>query len=155
MAAPCQDVCTYSGCATRSGPATLRIGSRESLATPPSPVQTAIPPAMDHRPRGHHSDPELSVLTALLCEGTSGAFFSFFLTVPVNGVKSNKLRLFPGASRRETVQTCTSDSSPARDPEIRSVERGLLLPVGRLPAVKVNSYLFKNKSVVFTLCPVQ
>lgn len=72
----------------------------------------------------------------------------------MNGVQSNKLRLFPGASRQDTAQTCTSDLSPARDPRIRSVERGPLLPAGRSPAVKVSSYLFKNKSAVFTIRPV-
>lgn len=128
--------------------------ARGSLGPPPSPVRTAIPPTADHRPRGHHSDPGLSLLTALPCEGTSGAFFSLFLTGHVNGVQSNKLRLFPGASRQDTAQTCTSDLSPARDPRIRSVERGPLLPAGRSPAVKVSSYLFKNKSAVFTIRPV-
>lgn len=33
VTAPCQDVCTHTGCAPRPGPATLRTGSREGLVT--------------------------------------------------------------------------------------------------------------------------
>lgn len=152
-----------SDCAPRSGPATSEDRRPEDAWQLP----VCSPDSASSAARSEASWTSLQVQgspssRSLFCVRGHLEPFSFlsffFLSVQVNGVKSNRLQLFPCKSRRETVPSfllpILQTPCPAKDLQKQRAWVRLCCSAKPSLPVNVSRYLFKNESAIFSLNPV-